>query len=82
MEDDPQDPEDFDIDEDDGDEDFADTEPCPSCGTFVYDDAEICPKCGQYISSHDFSSKKPLWIIVTAAVCVAAILIVWVLLRQ
>jgi predicted nucleic acid-binding Zn ribbon protein len=78
MQDDPQDPDDSDID-DDG-EDFATTEPCPSCGNPVYEDAEICPKCGQYISQED--STKPLWIIVTTGVCVAVILIVWVLLRM
>jgi predicted nucleic acid-binding Zn ribbon protein len=79
--DDPQDPDDSDIDPDDG-EDFATTEPCPSCGEPVYEDAEICPKCGQYISQQNSTSRKPLWIVVTTGICVAIILIVWVLLRQ
>jgi predicted nucleic acid-binding Zn ribbon protein len=80
MRDDRQDP-DSDIDDTEGN-DFADTEPCPSCGHPVYEDAEICPKCGQYISQEDSTSRKPLWIIVTAGLCVAVILIVWVLLRM
>jgi len=80
MLDDPQDPDDSDIDRTDSDE-FADTEPCPSCGKPVYEDAERCPKCGQYISRDEIPSKRPLWIIVTTGVCVAVILIVWVLLR-
>jgi predicted nucleic acid-binding Zn ribbon protein len=80
MMDDPEEPDDFDIDHD-GDEDSATTEPCPSCGGSVYEDAEICPKCGQYISQQDSTSRKPLWIIVTTGVCVAVILVVWVLLR-
>jgi len=82
MRDDPQDPDDSDLDENDDDEDSADTRPCPSCGHPVYADAEQCPKCGQYISRQDFNSKKPLWIILTAGVCIAAILIVWVLMSR
>ncbi len=80
MLEDPQDSDDSDIDNDDG-EDFAITEPCPSCGHPIYEDAEICPKCGQYQSLEDSTSKKPLWIILTAGLCVAVILVVWVLLR-
>jgi predicted nucleic acid-binding Zn ribbon protein len=79
--DDPEEPDEFDI-ENDGDEDSVDTESCPSCGAPVYEDAEICPKCGQDISQEDSTSRKPLWIIVTTGVCVAVILIVWVLLRM
>ena len=82
MQDDPQDPDDSDLDENADDEDSADTRPCPSCGNPVYADAEQCPKCGQYISRDDFPSKKPLWIILTAGVCVAVILIVWVLMSR
>lgn len=82
MPDDPQDSDDSGMDQTDDEEDSADTDPCPSCGQPVYEDAEVCPKCGQYISRDEYSSKKPLWIVVTAGVCVAVILIVWVLLRQ
>jgi predicted nucleic acid-binding Zn ribbon protein len=73
---------DNDLDQDNVDDSPADTEPCPFCGKPVYEDAEVCPKCGQYISQEASSPKKPLWIILTVGVCVAVILIVWVLLRM
>jgi len=79
MQDDLDDPDDTDMNETDGDENSDDTNPCPSCGALVYEDAEQCPKCGHYISRDDLSSKKPLWIIITACICLALILIVWVL---
>jgi predicted nucleic acid-binding Zn ribbon protein len=81
MLDDPPDLDDSDMDQNDDDEDFADTGPCPSCGKPVYEDADVCPNCGHYITQDEFASRKPLWIILTAGICVAVILIVWVLLR-
>jgi predicted nucleic acid-binding Zn ribbon protein len=80
MRDDSDGPDDSDTDQNVSD-DFADTAPCPSCSAPVYEDAEICPKCGQYISHEDSALRKPLWIIVTAGLCIAVILVVWVLLR-
>ena len=41
-----------DWDEDDwGHDDEAETVPCPSCGTDVYEDAPACPVCGEYITT-------------------------------
>jgi predicted nucleic acid-binding Zn ribbon protein len=80
MQEDLQDPDDSDIEREG--EDFASSEPCPSCGKPIYEDTEICPRCGHYISQEDSTSRKPLWIILTAGVCIAVILIVWVLLRM
>lgn len=76
---DPQDPYGSDMDQDDGDDEFVETEPCPFCGKPVYEQAEICPHCGQYIVDQESSRKKPLWIVVGVAVCLTLILIVWVL---
>jgi predicted nucleic acid-binding Zn ribbon protein len=76
--DDPQDPDNSDMDQDEGDE-FAETEQCPLCGEPVYEQAEVCPNCGQYISEEDSSPRKPLWIVMSVGICVAVILIVWVL---
>ena len=78
MPDDSHDPDTSDMDQDEGDE-FAETEQCPLCGEPVYEQAEVCPNCGQYISEEDSSPRKPLWIVMSVGICVAVILIVWVL---
>lgn len=72
------DPDETDMDQDEGDE-FAQTEPCPYCGEPVYERAEACPNCGRYTSLEDVARRKPLWLVVSAGVCVVLILIVWVL---
>jgi uncharacterized protein (DUF983 family) len=59
------------------DDDDDETQACPECGERVYEDAERCPHCGNYISPES-SSRKPLWIVVTAIVCVLLIWFVWV----
>jgi uncharacterized paraquat-inducible protein A len=53
--------------EDDGDE----TVPCPYCGAAVYEDAERCPRCENYLSREDAPSQVPLWVKLTALVCLA-----------
>ncbi len=58
-------------DEDDfGDDEGGETVPCPYCGADVYEDAERCPSCGKYISREDAPSRVPLWIKLTALVCI------------
>jgi predicted nucleic acid-binding Zn ribbon protein len=74
---DPEAPDASDRTEDDEDE-FADTIPCPHCGKPIYEQAEICPHCGKYISSEEVRSRKPIWFIVAAVLCLIVILIFWI----
>jgi predicted nucleic acid-binding Zn ribbon protein len=68
-------PDEFDVGDDDAD---SNTEPCPNCGKPVYDGAAICSRCGFYLSNTlGASERKPTWIIVTAIVCIAIVLFVW-----
>jgi uncharacterized paraquat-inducible protein A len=53
--------------DDDGDETVA----CPYCGAAVYEDAERCPRCENYLSREDAPSRVPLWVKLTALVCLA-----------
>ena len=63
--------------EDDGDDDLV---PCPYCGKLVYDGAEVCPYCKSYLSAEDAPpSRKPVWLTVGVLVCIALVLLVWVL---
>lgn len=57
---------------DEGDEDDDGTVPCPYCGAAVYEDAERCPHCENYISREDAPSRVPLWVKLTALVCLVA----------
>jgi len=80
-------------DDDDGDDDDAwdsedgedeaedeETVTCPGCGREMYDDSPRCPSCGRYVSAEDFASGgKPVWVVVTAAVCLAVV--AWWLFR-
>jgi len=63
--------------EEDANDDDDQTQACPECGEMVYGDAERCPHCGNYISP-DSPSRKPLWIIVGAIVCLLLIFCFWV----
>ena len=70
--------------EDDADlGDDSDDEPtvsCPYCRREILEDVPQCPYCERYISAEDHAGpKKPLWIIATALVCLAAALW-WVLM--
>lgn len=73
--------------EDDEGEDRSDdnaTVPCPFCGREIYDDAELCPYCKNYISLEEAPrSRKPLWIIVGAIVCLYAVLhgMIWMMIN-
>ena len=56
----------------DGDEP---TVPCPHCGHEILEDAPWCPSCERYVSLEDTAvPRKPLWVIVTALVCLAAVI--------
>lgn len=74
--------EEFDGDEysDDSDDEDNDTITCPYCGEAVYEDAVRCPKCENYLSREDAPTRTPLWIVVTAVVCLV-IVAGWILGR-
>jgi len=62
----------------DGDDDSGDepTVPCPYCRAEMFEDSPRCPSCGRFISAEDAPPPaKPLWVLVTALVCLA--LAVW-----
>jgi hypothetical protein len=72
---DPEDDADFGDDSDD-----EPTVPCPYCRREILEDVPQCPYCERYISDVDQAGpRKPLWIIATALVCLAAALW-WVLM--
>lgn len=56
-------------DPEDSDGDEEDTVDCPYCGAAIYDDAVRCPRCENYISREDAPSRPPVWIVVTAVIC-------------
>ena len=59
--------------EGDDDDDSDDTVPCPFCKRPILEDTPRCPYCEQYLSEEDFArGSKPLWVIVTAVVCLVA----------
>ena len=65
--------------DDDGDEyawsdDEEPTVPCPYCRREIHEETVQCPYCSQYISAEDAPSEsKPLWIVITALICLAAV---------
>lgn len=80
---------DQDEDEDDWADDEADsgddldcaddepTVPCPYCKEEILEDSPYCPHCEQYISEEGHGGpRKPLWIFVTALICLG-IAICW-----
>lgn len=59
-------------DSDDGDEP---TVACPYCRNEIFEDSPRCPHCERYLSREDSAApRRPLWVVVTALVCLAAIL--------
>jgi predicted nucleic acid-binding Zn ribbon protein len=65
---------DYDAEEDDGEDDTVE---CPYCGAAIYEDTVRCPRCENYISKEDAPSRKPLWIVVTAVICLFVV-IAWI----
>jgi len=70
--------------ENDDTEDYAeDDEPtrdCPYCGFEMLEICVQCPSCGQYLSKEDVHERsQPLWVWLTAILCLAATLF-WVFL--
>ena len=59
--------------DDDGDDtDEEPTVPCPYCRRDILEDSPRCPHCERYISEEDHAApRKPLWVILTAIVCLA-----------
>jgi len=52
------------------DDDEESTVPCPHCGAAIYEDSPRCPACERYLSAEDHArSGRPLWVYVTAVVC-------------
>lgn len=50
------------------------TVPCPYCREPIVESAPRCPHCQQYISAEDAPpARKPWWIILGAAACLAAV---------
>lgn len=70
------DPADMDPDDDSGTE-IVDTTLCPHCGKRLYESAQVCPQCHNYITFEDAPSPKPPWLIITVAVCLLIVLLVW-----
>jgi hypothetical protein len=60
------------------DSDDDDTEPCQYCGAAVYDDSPRCPACGNYLSGEDAPSRFPVWVKITALICLVVV-VLWVL---
>ena len=69
---DPEEPEDFDRDDDPF---GTDTEPCPFCKREVHDQTDICPHCGNFIPRDEDRPVQvgTIWL-VTAGVLLLAIL--------
>ena len=66
--------------EDDEGDDYGDdtggepTRDCPYCGFEMLEICLQCPSCGQYLSKEDVHSRsQPLWVTLTAILCVIAI---------
>jgi hypothetical protein len=64
---------------DDGDEyawndDEEPTVTCPYCRREIHEETVQCPYCQNYISEEDAPGEgKPLWIVITAIICLAAV---------
>lgn len=71
---DPEEPDDFDRDDD---PDGTDTDPCPSCKREIHADTDICPHCGLYISRNDEPySHRTVWVIAVIAILLAVSLMI------
>jgi hypothetical protein len=76
---------DFDDDEDNDVEDYADepaTIPCPHCGAEVFDDAEQCPACGSwFVRDRRPLTGKPRWFVMLGFVGVLLAIVTWIVLH-
>ena len=57
-----------------GDDDSGDepTVPCPYCRRELLEDSPWCPTCDRYITDEEFRrAGRPVWVVVTAIVCLA-----------
>jgi len=64
-----------------GEEDEADSDDtvtCPYCRKEVYMDAVRCPSCGNYLSREDAPPSRQAWWIILGALCVLAVVAIWV----
>lgn len=63
-----------DWDDEPGDDDDEPTIPCPYCSEEIHEDSPRCPHCEHYLPDEDVpSSRKPVWIIAGALLCLLAI---------
>jgi uncharacterized paraquat-inducible protein A len=65
-------------DSDWGNDDQVEMVDCPNCRRSVYEESERCPHCGHYITEEDPRTSYPLWVVITAVICLALAL-GWVL---
>ena len=57
-------------------EDEVETIPCPYCREEIAEESQRCPHCEGYISKEDVTSRsQPIWVVVTAFICLTVILI-------
>jgi RNA polymerase subunit RPABC4/transcription elongation factor Spt4 len=72
--DDPELPDESDMDRDDDDE----SQQCPHCNAMIYELADICPNCGRSILSQAEMSPKAFWIVMGVVICVVIVLVLWI----
>jgi RNA polymerase subunit RPABC4/transcription elongation factor Spt4 len=63
----------FDESPDEKDQDGEDAVTCAHCGRTISDQADLCPYCKRWQSDERTRERKPLWFVVTVAICVAAL---------
>jgi hypothetical protein len=61
--------------------DEPDLDVCPHCRKMITEDAERCPHCGMFISIEDAPLSQPAWILITAILLLALVLVGWMFWR-
>ncbi len=57
------------------------TVPCVQCRRSIHEDADLCPYCRHWQTDGPHTSQKPMWIIVTAILLLAALSgVLWIVL--
>ena len=56
------------------------TMPCTSCHKLIFEDLEKCPYCGHWQMERE-KLRNPLWFVTTVFICVAAVLVFWIVRR-